>query len=248
MQSHFGLDSIVRVFVKCLIDAKRTILRIGLLVMLIAIIGVSMHKCMSWATASADYETHDLAQYGIYVGNSEEYMHEYIGRFFPDRISDAFHDVTYVFRSRAVDEYGFEAYLEFTINDPQYFAEYIHTVTDGLLSRAFYFDTQYQEFVVYDKSNGFIYDHIQLGEKYHNGKSSQQFFQIHYAKIAKILVNFDEQRVIFVALAVHDGGGSDTAFFSEFFSRFDLDPAEYAAYTSKIPNLVCDTAQENTSK
>ena len=217
--------------------STKIIVRIILFTVLIVIHVLLLRKCLIWANTSADYETRDIANYGIFIGHAEEYMHEYIERFFPSEISDAFHDVNYVFRSRAVDEYGFEAYLEFEIQDQEYFEQYIQTVTADLLSRPFYFDDTFQEYVVYDESDGFIYDHIQLGREYQDEEHKNPFFQIHYAKIAKILVDHSTRKVIFVALAVHDGGGSDTGFFCEFFNRFGIEPKEYEAYTSGISNL-----------
>ena len=226
---------------------KRTAL---ILLMLLPILLVSLlfAQFVDWANAPADYETRDIAQYGIYVGNSEEYMQDYIGRFFPTQIEDYFDDVTYVFKSRAIDTYGFEALLEFTIEDEEQFQSFAAEATEGLYTRSFHYDPAFQEYLVYEEDDGYIHDGLMLGEaecREKHGKRKGdwdcyadphpgQYYRIDSARIAKILVDHDAHRMIYVALAVHDGGGSSTDFFCEYFNRFGLDPKEYEAYTDEI--------------
>ena len=103
----------------------------------------------------------------------------------------------------------------------------------------FIFDSDYQEFVVYDSDSGFVYDHLWLGQEYlEDGNKS---YTIEYAKIAKILVNYEERRVIYIALALHDGGGTHTSFLRSYFERFNIDPREYELYTQTV------SESENTS-
>ena len=188
------------------------------------------------------YETDSIENYGDYPGIAEEYMTNYISRFFPDQILDDFHNVQYAFHRSNVDTYSFEAYLEFTVDSADAFHKHVQEATEGMIQGTFVFDSDYQEFVLYDSDSGIVYDHLQLGREYtEDGITSHQ---IHYAKIAKILVNYEEQRVIYVALALHDGGGTRTSFLRSYFERFSIDPKEYALYTQTIENQMQDNHQE----
>lgn len=178
------------------------------------------------------YETYSVEDYGKYPGRAEEYMTGYISRFFPEQITDDFQNVNYAFRRSNVDEYSFEAYLEFTFDSLDTFQSHVREATDGMIQRTFAFDSEYKEYVLYDNDSGFVYDHLQLGREYTDEDITS--YQIHYAKIAKILVNYEEQRVIYVALALHDGGGTNTAFLRSYFDRFNIDPKEYAIYTQSV--------------
>ena len=218
---------------------------IALLPLIVVVLCLSLFL---YVPDNIDYETREPDQYGIYVGHAEEYMAEYIGRFFPERIEDYFQDVHYVFKSRAVDSYGFETMLEFTIEDDAQFQAFVADATEGLYSRSFHYDPSFQEYVVYDDDNGFVHDAIMLSEvecRDGHGKDKWdydcyadphpgQYYRIDSAKIAKILVNQQEHRLIYVAFAVHDGGGSSTDFFCEYFNRFGLDPKEYETYIDEI--------------
>ena len=176
-------------------------------------------------------------------------MAEYIGRLFPERIEEYFEDVTYVFKPRACDTYGFEAMLEFTIEDEVQFQTFVTEATQGLYARTFHYDPAFQEYVVYDTDDGFVHDSIMLGKlccreadhgRWNGGRECfadphpGQFFSIDSAKIAKVLVNREEHRIIYAAMGVHDGGGSSTDFFCEYLERFGIDPKEYETYTNEI--------------
>lgn len=227
---------------------KRIPLVIVCLLALIAILVLLLAQCAAWADTPMDYETRDISQYGIYVGHSEEFMEEYIGRFFPEKIEEYFEDVTYVFKSRACDTYGFEAMLEFTIGDEAQFQAFVAEATEGLLSRRFPYDPAFREYVVYEEDDGFVHDVMMLGRvccrvdhgKWNTGRECLadphpgQFYSIDSAKIAKILVDQEEHRIVFVAFGVHDGGGSSTDFFCEYFDRFGIDPKEYEALTYEL--------------
>lgn len=216
----------------------KTFLRRGLFILLIVTMLLLFRQCVIWATTPADYETHDIADYGIYIGNSEEYMYEYIDRFFPAEISEDFQDVTYVFRSRAVDEHAFEAYLEFVIEDEAAFEEHVRLATDGFVSGTFHYDRSFQEYVLHNNSTGMVYDHIMVRGKYSNEEGTANFYQIEDAAIAKILVDYDAQRVIYIAMSVFDGGAADTEFFNEYFNRFGIDPKDYEEYTNDVPSAI----------
>lgn len=190
-------------------------------------------------TISYTYETQSVEDYGSFPGLAEEYMTEYINRFFPEQILDDYQDVKYVFRRSNIDEYSFEAYLEFTFDSADAFNAHVLDATEGMLPGTFAFDEDFQEYVVYDTDDGFVYDHLMLEhEHYDDGEVS---YSIRYAKIAKLLVNADEQRVIYIALALHDGGGTSTSFLRSYFDRFDIDPKEYELYTESVGRMSIDT-------
>lgn len=193
--------------------------------------------CYEWANTPMDYETQNIADYGVFVGNNEQYMHAYIERFFPDVIPEEAQNITYVFKSRAIDERAFEAYLEFVIEDEKTFEDHVNLVTTGLFSRPFNFDTSYQEYIVCDESTSYLQDQILLNDRYYEEGISTPFYKIESASIAKILVNYDECRIIYVAFSVFNGGAADTDFFSEYFNRFGLDPYEYELYTRETFDL-----------
>ena len=55
-------------------------------------------------------------------------------------------------------------------------------------------------------------------------------------------VNSPENRVIYVASALHGGGGTDTSFLRSYFERFDIDPKEYELYTESVGRVNVDGA------
>lgn len=65
-----------------------------------------------------------------------------------------------------------------------------------------------------------------------NDDSNKPYINIHCADIRTILFSEKEQKVIYVAVGVFDGGLADTRFLTVFFDRFDIDPLEYAKRAS----------------
>ena len=163
------------------------------------------------------HETTDVAQYGIYTGTGHnEYVHDYIHSFFPDSIEKSFSDVTYSYRANSIDQYAFEAYLEFVIKDPELFARHIAKIGD-VEWETFEFDSRYWEYDISNKLDIFISA---------ASTESQIVYAIESAKIGKILYDPVEQRMIYVAIGVYDGGGTNTKDLCVFFNRFDIDPAD----------------------
>lgn len=200
----------------------------GLLILVFVLL---FRACYVWSEIPMDYETRDTSDYGVLIGNSEEYMHSYINRFFPDVIPNDAQNVTYVFRSRSVDERAFEVYLEYVIEDEISFVDHVESSTNGLFARPFNYNSSYQEYIVYEQDDGYLHDEILLNRMYYLEGNPKPFYKIESASIAKILVNYSEHRIIYVALSVFNGGAADTEFFSEYFNRFDLDPYQYEIYS-----------------
>ena len=163
------------------------------------------------------YETDDVADYGEFIGNYDnETPAEFIAEFFPDEIQDNFTDVAYHYAAKKDDTYACECYLEFVIEDKadflQFMAHYspLYEVTESLM------DKRFQEYSV---SNVLDLDWTRVGKE--NG------YPIQYARVGKILFSPNEQRCIFLALCVWDGGGVDTNELHYFFDRIQIDIIDY---------------------
>lgn len=186
-----------------------------------------------FVTRPVEYATNDPADYGSYItiyGNTASVAEKCITQFFPAELSDNFQDISYSYRSSTVDRVAFEAFLEFTIEDNLRFQEYVATVTEGITGEDFYFDQAFREFVIISPEPKFYHDSLWLGDLFTNS-DGESYYPINHGWISKILVNDDENRIIYISLGVHDGGGTGTDFLNVFFTRFGIDPKEYETYT-----------------
>lgn len=182
----------------------------------LVILFVAMFILVSKPIEDYYYETTDVANYGDYIGNADNsFPQDFINSFFPEKIRDSFSDVIYSYRAEDFDAYGFEAYLEFTINDAAEFDRYITSIAAEEDWRVFQFDDNYMEYIISDE--------ITL----HPRSQDETYNHIEEAEIGKILYSEAEQRIIYIALGVYDGGGVTTEFLSVFFERFDIDPLLY---------------------
>lgn len=167
------------------------------------------------------YETTDIANYGKYIGNYDnKSAEEFITSFFPKKIESYFSNVKYVYRAKQLDSYAYEAFLEFSIEDEALFREYVSNTTENAQLTPFEYDSSFME------CN--ISDFIEFRAYFDADDVGPARYHIGYASIGKILINQDENRLIYVAIGVYDGGGVHTAFLREFFTRFNIDPGEYA--------------------
>ena len=168
------------------------------------------------------YSTTDPALYGEYQGNYDNRsVQEFVSAFFPAEIEPYYEDVQYSYRAQKGDAYAFETYLEFTIDDTQRYNEFVSRYTSGLEAVPFRYNSDFTEYTVSDIFRP-VYDTAPSYEE-------EDGVAISYAKIGKILCCPEENRIIFVALGVYDGGMADTAFLNIFFNRFSIPPREYAA-------------------
>ena len=158
------------------------------------------------------YSTTNVSDYGKYVGNYDnDFPEEFINSFFPEKIEINFSDVKYSYRAQKGDTYAFEAYLEFQIEKESEFQSYVYEKI-GNSAMNFKYDSDFKEYVIFDE--------FQL-----NGEESKS---IRGAKIGKILYSEKNQRIIYVAIGVYDGGMVTTDFLCKYFERFDIDPIKYA--------------------
>lgn len=112
--------------------------------------------------------------------------------------------------------FAFEAFLEFSIRDTELFVDYVESITEESNWKPFRFDSNYMEFSIDDALR------ISFGEE----QPIKTY--IEEARIGKVLYSQSEQRIIFVAIGVYDGGGTKTEELNAFFDRFNIDPAVYA--------------------
>lgn len=163
----------------------------------------------------------EISEYGNYSGTSaSRFTDQYISSFFPEEIQPCFSNITYSYKAENTDTYGFEAYLEFTIEDESQFNEYIAEITRDREWQDFAFDTDFRECNIEN-----VFD---LNTDHTDDPTSVFYRQILYSKVRKILFSPETHTVIYVAIGVYDGGGIGTNYLNTFFERFQIDPVEYA--------------------
>ena len=163
------------------------------------------------------YETNDIADYAIVKGNYDnESPQKFVSSFFPEKIEDTFSDVTYHYKAQKLDTYAYEMYLEFVIEDKESFNSFLSGVVGENSCEPFYFDSAFQAL--------YISNYLTLGDEK----------PLYYtnAKVGMILYAEEEQRLIFTALGVYDGGGTFVDDLCFLFRRFGIDPQEYEKRTT----------------
>lgn len=195
---------------------RRTLLSIlgGLLLLLIVIITI-----MVISVIPRQYVTNNLADYGQYIGNYDnETVQEFISSFFPGKLEPTFSNVVYSYRAQKNDTYAFEAYLEFTIKDADEYQAFVARYTADKPESQFLYDEMFTEYTVIDD----------FRPSTHESRPVEDVgVAIQYAKIGKILCSPSDQKVIFVALGVYDGGVASTKFLTVYFDRFQINPLQY---------------------
>lgn len=165
------------------------------------------------------FVTNEISDYGKFIGNTDNGPpSKFIKSFFPANISKDYADIQYHYKAKKFDTYAYEAYLEFVIPDSASFALFLEDYVHMEQCKPFMFDQTYTEYSI---SNVLRLDALQ---------SEAGKYAISYAEIGKILFSIDEQRIIFIALGVYDGGGTYTSELNQFFSRFSIDCAQYQDY------------------
>lgn len=172
------------------------------------------------------YITTDISDYGNYVGNYDnKSVQEFVNSFFPEKLEDNFTDISYSYRAQKNDAYAFEVYLEFTIEDIDELNAFLEQYTFGITEKEFSYDSTYNEYVIADIFEPTNISQIEDAEL---EEIDYEKTHIRYAKIGKILYSSSEQKFIFVALGVYDGGIATTDFLCTYFERFDINPLEYS--------------------
>ena len=162
----------------------------------------------------------EISDYGTFDGTSaDSFTAQYIQSFFPKEIEATFSDVKYSYKAENTDTYGFEAFMEFTIEDETEFQTHISKITGKESWQDFAYAPGYKEYCIEN-----VFD-LDIDDE--DDPSSIYYRQIVYAKIRKILYSPEEQRLIYVAIGVYDGGGIGTNYLNVFFERFQIDPVAY---------------------
>lgn len=177
------------------------------------------------------YETNDIADYGVIEGNYDnERPKKFVSSFFPKIIEESFSDVIYHYKAKKGDTYAYEMYLEFAIQDTQTYEAFIDDVVGDNASEPFSFASDYQ--IYYVSNYLYLSPAISISRDdktkppvVKEDKSKAPF--IENARIGAVLFSDAEQRIIFFALGVYDGGGTYTDELNYFFNRFDINPWEY---------------------
>lgn len=179
-------------------------------------------------TVPSEYSTTNIEDYGTYKGsypNNNREIYKAIHSFFPLKIEDRFQDVNYSYKAQQRFNYAFEAYLEFTIENPEEYADFVEEYTEGLDGRTFLYDPLFTEYVICDT---YYLENLE-------DSRDKEDFSIWIADIRKILCCPAENRVVFVIL--YSGSGCEVAYFSTYFDRFGIDSFEYAEYPGELPPI-----------
>lgn len=188
-----------------------------LILLSLAVFGFLLfHLLLAFGVDVTITQTNQIADYSNITGNyNNEAPKEFIFRFFPETIEDSFSDVTYHYFARKFDAYGYEVYLEFTIEDPQEFWEFLADHVPADETRPFSYDEAFTEYTI----SNILWS--SPWEAYPGDRS------IESAEIGRILVCEEEQRFIFSAIGVHDGGATRASDLSYFTNRFGIDWVDY---------------------
>lgn len=180
------------------------------------IIPVFIALCI-WLPGYGDiYETATANDYGKITGNFDnETPAAFIHSFFPEELEDSFSSIVYHYKAKKGDAFAYECYLEFIIEDADAYFDFTERYIDRNLSTTFVYDADFQE-----QSFSNVLD-------LQTPRASEAVYPISAAEIGKVLFSDEQQRLVFVAIGMHDGGGANTVEFGHFFSRFQIDPWEY---------------------
>jgi len=141
------------------------------------------------------YITEDVVNYGDITHNSKSgnnYVKTFVNSFFPERIEPYFENVQYQYKARSWCDYCCEVYLEFTISDRDAYLNFVEEATEGLTSTQFAYDNQFEDYIVYDA--------LLVDENDYQTENGGYYLDA--AKMGRILVCKDEQRIIYHAIMV----------------------------------------------
>lgn len=196
-------------------DRKWYFITIEILSFILIIIAFIFIPFLSIVFNGGIYETSNINNYGKITGNfHNDVPNAFIFSFFPDEIEDSFSQIDYHYLAKKGDTYAYECYLEFVIQDPTDYTEFLNGIIERDMCLPFVYDESFKECSI---SNV-----LDLETQYSKG-----VYSVGTAEIGKILFSDNEQRIIFVAIGMYDGGGADTSELGYFFTRFEIDPWEY---------------------
>ena len=187
----------------------------------LSLVVISIFACVIGFCCPSKYtETTDIADYGVYSGtNDDAFTRNFISSFFPKEITPSINVVKYSYRAENVDTYGFEAYLEIHIDNPDTFEDYIQSIAPTEKWGQFTFSEKYFEYSIENV--------LDISIRNPDDWAQQPYHPIECARIRKVLCCAESQTIIFVAIGVYDGGGVGTDYLCAFFDRFEIDPIAY---------------------
>ena len=214
-------------------NIKKTIL-LSILLLIILLLGFQMIRATLKELEPSQYTT-NIKDYGVYNGNYDNNsVREQINSFFPQKIEESFSDVTYSYRTKKLDAYAYEAYLEFVIEDEDEFLAFVKEHTGDTEGLIFEYDSSFIEHSL----NRELWIDLYYDEETGENTPSQTY--VDFAIIRSILYSDEENRIIFSSIGVYDGGGTTIDVLSVFFTRFGIDPKEYA---TKVAAYLPDSSQ-----
>ena len=182
---------------------------------LFAICVVLLLDCMLLAPFTV-YETNDIADYGAITGNYDnDAPKAFVFSFFPAQIDEDFENAVYHYKAIKGDTYAYEVYLEFTIEEKEQYDAFIDAVVDKDTCTTFEYAPDYQEYIV---SNYFWLE---------PDPPMDSPPYIEDAEVGRVLFSDSEQKIIFFALGMYDGGGVNTDQLGYFFNKFNIDPVDF---------------------
>ena len=172
--------------------------------------------CISLLGYGDIYETTSISDYGKITGNFDNNAPKaFIRSFFPKQIEDSFSNIIYHYKSKKGDAYAYECYLEFVIEDSDAYENFVELFVDKNSCIPFSYDSS------------FIEQSISNVLDLQPPKIHEVVYTIETAEIGKVLFSDEQQRIIFIAIGMYDGGGANTIELGHFFMRFQIEPWEY---------------------
>lgn len=141
---------------------------------------------------------------------------QWVSELLPDQISTSFEDISYYLNAEQNIDRGFSLHLEFTIPDTAAFDTYTENLCPAEEWERASYDREYLEHNFYNV--------LRLAESEDGNPTN---YNIRWAKIGKVLISEEEQRIIFYFLGVTDNTYADTDELGDFFDRFSIDPKDY---------------------
>ncbi len=168
------------------------------------------------------YITEDISDYGRIEGNhNNEIPEEFLMDFFPQKIEPHYDVIKYKYKATNRCKYNCEMYLEFTISDSEQFRACVDQLTSGLIAQTFPYDPKYDDYV--------INNHLFVDPESKNSIDGrgEYYFLSNGARMGRILVCEDEQRIICTGIIIYSCCGGFTDYY-DFYDWFGITPLEYS--------------------
>ena len=174
------------------------------------------------------YETQSLDDYRRVFGNYDnERPQALIDSFFPEEIGTDFVNPTWYYKAKRLDSIACEAWLEFTLPDDDAFDAHYAGLTVHGQPQPCPFDARYEMWVIAGDMDTWTH------ADYNASAPETDYRNIESATVALILCCREEQRFVYYAMQVYDGGGTRTTDLDYIFTRFNISPLAFEAAVCK---------------